>query len=43
MWTLIAGFLFLMGARLDDALRRLEMQPYWRKVKPARSTDLRLN
>jgi hypothetical protein len=25
------------------SLRRWEMQPHWRKVKPARSTNLRLN
>lgn len=43
MGLLIAGFMFLMGARLDDALRRWEMRPHWKKVKPATSSHLRLN
>jgi hypothetical protein len=43
MWALIAGFMFLMGARLDDALRRWSHQPHWKKVKPSMSRGLRLN
>jgi hypothetical protein len=45
---LVAVFMFLMGVRLDDALRRLELQPHWRKVQPvkpetARPETLRLS
>lgn len=45
---LVAVFMFLMGVRLDDALRHWELQPHWRKVQPvkpekARSEILRLS
>jgi hypothetical protein len=37
MWVLIAAFMFTMGARFDDLLRRWELQPRWRKVAPTES------
>lgn len=33
MVAMIAAFMAVMGARLDDALRRWENQPHWRKTK----------
>jgi hypothetical protein len=32
-----AIFMFKLGVRLDDALRRWELQPHWRKVTPAKA------
>jgi hypothetical protein len=40
MWLLCAGFMLVMGARLDDALRRWEMKPHWRKVERSSVTEI---
>jgi hypothetical protein len=42
MLVALAAFMFTMGVRLDDALRRWEMQPHWRKVKPVKRETLQL-
>jgi hypothetical protein len=34
MVALIAAFMFIMGARFDEALRRWENQPHWKKTQP---------
>ena len=38
---LVAVFMFLMGVRFDDALRRWELQPHWRKVQPVKPEMVR--
>jgi hypothetical protein len=43
MLGLIMVLMFIMGNRLDTALRRWENQPHWRKVKPERPEILSLN
>ena len=43
MVALFAAFMFTMGARLDDALRRWELRPHWKKVQPVKAEPLRLS
>jgi hypothetical protein len=38
---LVAVFMFLMGVRLDDALRRWELQLHWRKGQPVKPEKAR--
>jgi hypothetical protein len=33
IWCLLAVMIFTLGARLDVSLRRMGIQPYWRKVR----------
>jgi hypothetical protein len=36
MWTLFAGLMFTLGARLDDWLCHLAARPHWRRVRRPR-------
>jgi hypothetical protein len=36
-WALFASLMFFLGTLIDDALRRWELQPHWRKVTPTKA------
>jgi hypothetical protein len=43
MCVIFAAFMFLMGVRLDDKLRRWERGLHWRKMKPEEPVTPRLS